>query len=173
MAITQVKLRNGELADFDSGKIEHAITLACDATGTVEKEFIPKMTEDIVAELTAVCCEGLEKIIPSVETIQDIVEKHLMKDGKFEIAKAYILYRGKQAQKRDEKKEKIVEQFEKNSLKVTKSNGKKELFDAAKIKAVFERSAAGYEEFCKFEDLMEAFKKNIVDEIKTWTSTSS
>lgn len=167
MAIKQVKLRNGELATFDREKIEHAIALACDATGEINKEFIPSTANEIMVELEKICCEGLEKIIPSVETIQDIVEKHLMKDGRYEIAKAYILYRGKQAEKRDEKKEKLVEQFERHSMKVIKTDGKKELFEISKIKTLFDRSAQGYEEFCKFEDLMEAFKKNIVDEIKT------
>ena len=167
MAITQVKLRNGELAPFEREKIEEAIRKACEAVGELEKEFIPKMTDEIIVQINAICCEGLEKIIPGVESIQDVVEKHLMKDGKFEIAKAFILYRGKRAEKRDEKKEKLVEQFEKHSMKVIKTDGKKELFDTAKIKAVFERAASGYEEFCSFEDLMTAFKKNIVDEIKT------
>lgn len=167
MAITNVKLRSGELAEFDREKIEHAIGLACEATGEIGKEFIPKMTDEIISELEKVCIDGLERIIPSVEMIQDVVEKHLMKDEKFEIAKAYILYRGKQAEKRDEKKEKLAQQFETHSMKVIKSNGKKELFEIAKIKTLFDRSAQGYEEFCKFEDLLEAFKKNIVDEIKT------
>ncbi|EKD58970.1 MAG: hypothetical protein ACD_56C00016G0001 [uncultured bacterium] len=167
MSIKQVKLRSGELSAFDREKIEHAIGLACEATGESNKEFVPKTVDDIVAELEKKCAEGLEKTIPNVETIQDVVEKHLMKDGKFEIAKAYILYRGKQAEKRDEKKEKLVQQFEKHSMKVIKSDGKKELFEIGKIKAVFDRSVQGYEEFCKFEDLLEAFKRNIVDEIKT------
>lgn len=165
--ITQVKLRNGELAEFDRSKIEHAITLACDATGTTEKDFVAKMTDGIISELATFCCEGMEGIAPSVEKIQDIVEKHLMKDGMYEVAKAYILYRGKQAEKRDEKKEKLALQFESNSMNVIKTDGKKELFDIAKIKTLFDRSVQGYEEFCKFEDLLAAFKKNIVDEIKT------
>ena len=167
MTITQVKLRSGELAMFEREKIEDAIRKACEAVGEIEKEFIPSMTDEIIFELTAVCGEGLEKSIPSVEAIQDIVEKHLMGGSRYEIAKAFILYRGKHAQKRDEKKEKLIEQFEKHSMQVIKTDGKKELFDLAKIKTVFERACQGYEEFCKFDELVEAFKKNIVDEIKT------
>jgi len=52
-------------------------------------------------------------------------------------------------------------------MQVIKTNGKNELFELAKIKVVFERAVEGYEEFCSFEDLVETFKKNIVDEIKT------
>ena len=90
-----------------------------------------------------------------------------MKLGKYEVAKQFILYRAKHQEEREEKQEKLVEQFEKNKLKVTKSNGEKEFFDVEKIRAVFDRAAKGYEDKCSFEVLMEAFKKNIVEDIKT------
>jgi ribonucleoside-diphosphate reductase alpha chain len=167
MIIKQVKLRSGELAPFDRVKIERAIELACDAVGELNKEFISKITDDIIADIIKACGENIEMRIPAVEVIQDFVEKHLMKDSRYEIAKAFILYREKQSEKRDEKKEKLLEQFEKHSMKVIKANGKKELFELKKIKAVFKRAVAGYEEFCFFDDLVEAFKRNIVDEIKT------
>ncbi len=166
MTLNQIKRRDGEVVAFDRSRIETAITLACDATGETEKEFIPKMTDAVIEDLI-LSCGSSETHIPSVETIQDLVEKHLMKEGKYEIAKAYILYREKQNEKRDERKEKLVEQFEHHSMKVTKADGSKELFSIQKIKAVFDRAASGYETLCTFEDLIEAFKKNIVDEIKT------
>ncbi len=167
MTLNQIRRRDGEVVSFDRSRIESAITAACDATGETEKEFIPGMTDDVIADLIASCGSGPDSHIPSVEKIQDLVEKHLMKEGKYEIAKAYILYREKQQEKRDEKKEKLVEQFEQHSMKVIKRNGTKELFDIKKIKAVFDRAAVGYEKSCTFEALIEAFKKNIVDEIKT------
>ena len=167
MSLTQVKRRDGEVVPFDRARIERAIELACDATGETDKGFIPKITDDIIHDLILSCGEESDVHIPSVEKIQDFVEKHLMREGRYEVAKDYILYREKQSEKREERKEKLVEQFEKHSMKVTKANGKQELFDIKKIKAVFDRAAAGYEQECLFEDLIEAFKKNIVNEIKT------
>ena len=167
MTLDQIKRRDGEVVTFDRSRIETAITLACDATGETEKAFIPAMTDTIIDDLVLSCGTGGESHIPSVEKIQDLVEKHLMKEGKYEIAKAYILYREKQNERRDERKEKLLEQFEHHSMKVTKADGTKELFDLKKIKVVFDRAALGYEKECTFEDLIEAFKKNIVDEIKT------
>jgi ribonucleoside-diphosphate reductase alpha chain len=167
MVITQVKLRNGELASFDQSKIEHAIELACDAVGKIEKEFIPVITNDVVADLTAAYGKGLQSSIPAVEEIQDFVEKHLMQGGYFEVAKAYILYRGKRTEEREEHKQQLIEQFEKHSMSVLKTDGTKEFFDVKKIKALFDRAAVGYEKFCSFQDLMNEFKRNIVDEIKT------
>lgn len=167
MTLDHIKRRDGEVVSFDRSRIETAITAACDATGETEKEFIPKMTDDIIADLIASCDTGVGSHIPSVEKIQDLVEKHLMKEGKYEIAKAYILYREKQNERRDEQKEKLVEQFEQHSMTVIKADGTKKLFDIKKIKTVFDRAAIGYEKECTFEDLIEAFKKNIVNEIKT------
>ena len=167
MNIKQVKLRGGELVPFERAKIERAIELACEAVGELNKDFIVGMSDDIIAELATFCGDSLNPIIPGVEMIQDITERQLMKAGKYEMAKAFILYRNKQSEKRDEKKEKLLEQFEKKSMKVIKADGKQELFDLKKIKAVFDRAVTGYEEFCTFADLLEAFKKNIVDEIKT------
>lgn len=166
MAFAQVKRRDGEVVGFDRSRIESAIEAACDAVGDLDKAFIPALTDDVIHELMH-AYEEKDDSIPSVEEIQDLVEKHLMKWDRYEVAKAYILYRERQTEKREEKKEKLVEQFENKSLKVTKANGSKELFDVKKIKVVFDRAARGYEESCSFEQMIEAFKKNIVDEIKT------
>jgi len=167
MTLTQVKRRDGEIVVFDRSRIEQAIESACDATGETNKDFIPAITDEVISDIVATCGEDSETHIPSVETIQNFVEKHLMRESRYEIAKAYILYREKQNEKREEKKEELIEQFEKHSMKVIKMNGKKELFDIKKIKVVFDRAAIGYEKECSFADLIEAFKKNIVDEIKT------
>ncbi len=167
MTLAQVKRRDGELVAFNRSRIEQAIELACDATGETDKRFVPKVTDDIIADIIQSCGEEPGTHIPSVEKIQDFVEKRLMKEGRYEVAKAYILYREKQHERREERKEKLIEQFEKHSMQVVKADGKKELFDVKKIKAVFDRAAAGHEQHCRFEDLLEAFKKNIVNEIKT------
>ena len=67
--------------------------------------------------------------IPSVEEIQDIVEKMLIEEGHAKTAKAYILYRQKRSEIREEKrkvldKEEIDEvdkQFDVNALRVLKA----------------------------------------------------
>jgi ribonucleoside-diphosphate reductase alpha chain len=165
--ITKIKKRNGELVPFDRARIEHAVELACDAVGEIDKSFIPTMTDYVLHDLEHLCDPEAPECIPSVEEVQDVVERNLVKLNKFEIAKSYILYREKRKEEREEKHEKLIKQFEKKSLKVTKADGSKETFDLAKTKAVFDRSVNGYAEQCRFEDFVEAFKKNIVDEIKT------
>ena len=167
MNIKQVKLRSGELAPFERARIERAIELACDSIGQLSKDFIVKMTEDIIADLVASSADDSVAGIPSVEKIQDVVEKHLMKDGLYEVAKAFILYRNQRSQEREEKKEKLIEQFESHLMYVIKADGSKELFETAKIEALFTRAVVGYEQACSFAELLETFKKNLVNEIKT------
>lgn len=167
MIIKQIRLRDGEIVDFDSNRIEIAIAKACDSVGEQDQMFIPSLVEEIVLELERHCEHEIHSPIPSVEKIQDSVERELMRVERFEVAKAYILYREGHRKERIEKKEQLIEQFEQKSLKVIKNDGSKELFDLGKIRAVFDRCVDGYKEVCRFEDLTEAFKNNIVEDIKT------
>ncbi len=167
MAIEKILRRDGEIMPFNRVRIEHAITLACDAIGETDKAFIPELTDQIIADLEHVYGEIFVNRTPSVEDVQDIVEQNLVKTNRFELAKSYIIYRQARKKEREEKIEKLVDEFEKNTLQVTKSDGSKERFDIKKLRAVFNRSSKEYEEECRFEDLMEAFKKNLIEEIQT------
>ena len=167
MPIIQIRKRDGELAPFDRARIEKAIDLAALDAGEADRSFVSTITDYIVKDLEHVFGEIFVNRLPGVEDIQDIVEQNLMKMQKYEVAKQYIIYRAKHTEEREEKKEKLIKQFEKNAMKVTKANGEKEYFDIDKIKAVFDRAAKGHEEKCTFDALMEAFKKNLVEEIKT------
>lgn len=165
MSITHIKKRDGEIVEFDIEKIENAIEKAFISSQSIDSpELLEDLAEDVVALLEA---ESYGDNIPTIENVQDMVETCLMANGHFEVAKAYILYRNRHQEKREEQYEKILEQLEERSLKVTKSDGSKENFDITKIKNVFDRSVVGYEEECYFEDFIEQFKRNIVEDMKT------
>lgn len=87
--ITKVRKRDGRLADYDIGKIENAIAKAMISLGDGEIKDCKKMAK--ITELNLM--EDFEDKIPSVEDIQDVVEKVLMTNGYENVAKAYILYR--------------------------------------------------------------------------------
>lgn len=165
MTLQKIKKRNGEVVVFNRELIERAMTKACDAVGHTDKDFITPLTDAIIADLES--HEHAPSHVPSVEEIQNEVEKHLMEAKLFDVAKTYILYREQQSEKREEKKEELIAQFEKNELNVTKANGDKERFDLNKIHAVFSRGVVGYEDKCTFEDFVIAFKRNLVEDIKT------
>lgn len=167
MALSNIRRRNGELTEFDRTRIENAILLAANKVNEPDKSFIPVVTDFIVKDLEHVYGEIFTNRIPSVEDVQDVVERNLMKFNKFEVAKEYIIYRAAKKEEREEAHVKLVKKFEKNGFKVTKSNGDKEDFDFEKLEKMFDMAAKGYEKECTFDDLMEAFKKNIVEDMKT------
>lgn len=167
MTLEKIRRRDGEIIPFDRKRIERAIELACDAIGQTDKAFIPTVTDAVIADLDRVFGEIFVNRVPTVEDVQDIVERELVKANHFELAKAYILYREERKQEREEKHERLVREFEEKTLKVTKADGSKEYFDVKKIRTVFDRASKGYEEECQFSDLMESFKKNLVEDIKT------
>ena len=89
-SIQAIKKRDGTIVDFKPEKI----TLA------MQKAFVSvvgSLPEEKLAELTAEIVKSLEQIypdkIPSVEDVQDMVERAIMRAGFYNVAKAYILYR--------------------------------------------------------------------------------
>ncbi len=126
MAISTIRKRDGEITSFDRTRIEDAILAASTAVNEADKSFVPVVTDFIIKDLDHVYGEIFTNRIPSVEDIQDIVERNLMKFNKFEVAKQYIIYRASKQEERVEAHVKLVKKFEKNGFQVTKANGSKE-----------------------------------------------
>ena len=82
--------RNGSEVAFDIDKIIIAISKANKTVG--ENERMTPMQIQRIAESVVLCCEKLGRS-PSVEEVQDMVEKQIMAHGAFEVAKSYITYR--------------------------------------------------------------------------------
>ena len=82
--------RNGTEVVFDIDKIRVAITKANEASE--EKVRMTPLQIDRIAENVRISCENMGRS-PSVEEIQDLVEKSIMAHGAFEVAKSYITYR--------------------------------------------------------------------------------
>ena len=87
--ITKIRKRDGRLVDYDITKIENAIAKAMISLGDGEIKDCKKMAR--ITELNLM--EEFEDKVPSVEDVQDQVEKVLMNNGYENVAKAYILYR--------------------------------------------------------------------------------
>lgn len=79
--------RDGRVVDYDRSKILLAIQKAND-----EVENKEKITEQKIEKIVA-SIENLKKDTMHVEEIQDHIEQKLMADGKFTLAKTYIIYR--------------------------------------------------------------------------------
>lgn len=85
-----VRKRDGRLEEFDSSRITNAIWKAARAVGGKDKELAKRLSDQVVAELEK---RFGKDGVPTVEEIQDMVEKVLIENGHAKTAKAYILYR--------------------------------------------------------------------------------
>lgn len=93
-----VRKRDGRLEPFDQGRITNAIWKAAKAVGGRDREQAMKISNSVLAELYR---RFGEDGVPTVEEIQDIVEKMLIENGNARTAKAYILYRKQHQDQRE------------------------------------------------------------------------
>ncbi len=82
--------RNGSEADFDITKIISAITKANETVD--ESVKLTHLQIQRIAESVVLSCEKLCRA-PTVEEVQDFVERQIMAHGAYEVAKSYITYR--------------------------------------------------------------------------------
>jgi ribonucleoside-triphosphate reductase len=85
-----VRKRDGKLEPFDQERITRAIWKAAKAVGGKNREQAKFISDEVLAELRS---RFGEDGCPTVEEIQDLVEKRLIENGRAQTAKAYILYR--------------------------------------------------------------------------------
>lgn len=97
--IFKVQKRTGEIVDFDPKKIQAAIFAAAKDVGGHDKETAKELTKAVVKLLD----KKFKDKIPSVEEVQDLVEKTLIEEGHASTAKNYILYRERRSQSRADK----------------------------------------------------------------------
>ena len=90
VAILRIIKRTGDIVPFDRGRIQGAVTKAIRATGAhVEASRVDAIVDGVIADAEVRFGEAP----PTVEHVQDLVEKALVREGLYEVAKAYILYR--------------------------------------------------------------------------------
>jgi ribonucleoside-diphosphate reductase alpha chain len=168
MAILQIiKKRNGEIVPFEVSKIESAVKKAFVSVTRDEKAAVAKHISELVGkelELEAITREGY---VPSVEHTQDLVEKHIMGAGFFDVAKAYIIYRYERTKEREEEKIETLEKVEEGGLYITKKNGKKEKFDIAKVRKSVMHVIHGYEKEVNIDQIVNQVKLEVYEGMST------
>ena len=93
----RIKKRDGRVLKFDTKKITEAIRKAGEAT----EEFDERIAKKLTVKVLGLAQNILDKKIPTVEEIQDIVEEVLLASSYKKTAKAYIIYREQHAQLRN------------------------------------------------------------------------
>ncbi|MDY0211601.1 MAG: ribonucleoside triphosphate reductase [Desulfuromonadaceae bacterium] len=92
-----IRKRDGRLVEFEVDKISAAIKKAVRAVGGHDMDKAQSIALQVVNTLTVIF---KATHIPTVENVQDLVEKELIEAGHARTAKAYILYRQQREQLR-------------------------------------------------------------------------
>lgn len=95
--IKQIIKRDGRTVDFDIDKITDAIYKAAKVLGGKDHDTAKFLARQVEVYLLEIC----HNEIPTVEQIQDAVEKVLIENGHARTAKEYILYRAERTRVRD------------------------------------------------------------------------
>jgi anaerobic ribonucleoside-triphosphate reductase len=92
--------RDGTSQSFDSQRIVSAIARAGAATGEFGTSVAPTIAQTVIDAIATTASRRM----PSVETVQDLVERALIDCGYVATARAYIVYREQHKQLREDRK---------------------------------------------------------------------
>ncbi|MEA3441499.1 MAG: ATP cone domain-containing protein [Chloroflexota bacterium] len=98
--IESVVKRSGAVVPFNQDRITNAIYRAAVSVGGRDRSTAEGLSQQVVRILEEATSADQ---IPTVEDIQDIVEKVLIENGRAKVAKAYILYRDERSRRRRER----------------------------------------------------------------------
>ncbi len=94
--------RDGQIVEFDSEKITNAICKASNVTKEIDQFTARRLTKNVIKIVNDFVKEKQSNMsAPTVEEIQDIVEKVLLSSEYKQTAKSYILYREQHNKMRD------------------------------------------------------------------------
>lgn len=96
-AIQKIIKRDGRMVDFDVNKIADAIYKAAEVLGGKDRDMSMYLAKQVELYLSEIC----HNQTPTVEQIQDAVEKVLIENGHARTAKEFILYRAERTRVRD------------------------------------------------------------------------
>jgi len=103
--IKSIRRRSGEVVPFDLERVARAVFKAFEVTGEGGEKESHAVANRVFKNLLSLQAELVKnkkgaKFLPTVELVQDFVEKELMKDGFADTAKKYILYRNRRSELR-------------------------------------------------------------------------
>lgn len=98
--VEKIRKRDGSIVPFDQTKITDAIFKSARSMGGENMALAKKIADQVVTVLEVFFKDDR---VPTVENVQDLVEKILIENGHAKTAKAYILYREQRAKSRETK----------------------------------------------------------------------
>jgi len=98
--LKSVRKRDGRVVEFAPEKITNAIWASAKSIGGKDKQLSKQLAAEAVRRIEE---KYDNKNIPTVEDVQDLVEKVLVEDGHYQTSKSYILFREQQRKIRETK----------------------------------------------------------------------
>lgn len=161
----QVIKRNGDVVAFNAEKIAVAIGkafLEVEGSQVVDSSRV----HDLTADLTEKVLTTFKRRLPSggtihIEEIQDQVELELMRAGEQKVARAYVIYREKQAEKRK------LEQGEEHhpTLQVTDEHGQLHPLNLSLLTATVTKASEGLDNI-DIQAIVDETVKNLYNGVK-------
>ena len=161
----QVIKRNGDVVAFNAEKIAVAIGkafLEVEGSQVVDSSRV----HDLTADLTEKVLTTFKRRLPSggtihIEEIQDQVELELMRAGEQKVARAYVIYREKQAEKRK------LEQGEEHhpTLQVTDEQGQLHPLNLSLLTATVTKASEGLDNI-DIQAIVDETVKNLYNGVK-------
>jgi len=130
-----VRRRTGQVVPWMETKIARALEKAFQATG-YSTDPIPRLVEKITQRVW-----GLGRAVVELETIQDLVIEALLQQERWDVARAYALYRAKRAQERLEAARQAPLQL--SLLEVIEPNGTVTFWDGQELRARLDYALEG------------------------------
>ena len=118
--IRKIIKRDGRTVDFNVDKIADAIDKAAQVLGGKDRDMAKYLARQVEVYLIEIC----HNEVPTVEQIQDTVEKVLIENGHARTAKEYILYRAERTRVRD-MNTRLMKTYEDLTFKEAKDNDTK------------------------------------------------
>lgn len=160
--------RNGQVTDFDGGKIHLALTKAfLDVEGSSASGSA--RIHDTVKQLTEQVVEALFRRMPDggmlhIEDVQDKVELALMRAGEHKVARSYVLYREERAQLRAKKAKRSKKKTAAPAINVKLADGSSAPLDEERLQQIIDEAVDGLEGVSA-EQVSQTAMRNLYDGI--------
>lgn len=159
--------RSGDVVAFIPEKIAIAMTKAYLAVHGNQSEASASIRE-VVKNLTQTVVKGLLRSRPEggtfhIEDIQDMVELALMRGGHHEVARAYVLYREQQHQKRLQEQAQQAKTTKTPEMYVTDHQGQRILLDMDALHQLVDVACQGLNSDIKAQPIINEVMRNLYD----------
>lgn len=163
--------RDGRMMSFDAALIQRAIEKAfCAEREVASVNELADATKKSIIAMTAAVIETIGPIAASeagvtVEQIQDVVEKELMRNEHFSVARRYILYRAEHSKIRQLRAEERMESEEAFPSMMVKRDGQMENLDFGRLRNQVDAACEGLDTTCSSEELIDEVQKQFFNGI--------